>query len=192
MATHSSVLVRKIPWTEEPSRLQSMGSQRVWHNWAISLWQHSLMFLVMFTTMFTLCAVLGLSVISNFLQPIYCSPPHSSDHRDSPGKNTGVGCHVLLQGIFPTQGLNPGLPHCRQILYHLSYQGSPRILEWVAYPFSRESSWPRNQTGASCIVGRFFTSWATREALVYLMILHKVMWFLSLFSQFTLILKYTF
>ena len=169
-----------------------MGPKRVGHNWAISLWQHSLMFLVMFTTMFTLCAVLGLSVISNFLQPVYCSPPHSSDHRDSPGKNTGVGCHVLLQGIFPTQGLNPGLPHCRQILYHLSYQGSPRILEWVAYPFSRESSWPRNRTGASCIVGRFFTSWATREALVYLMILHTVMWFLSLFSQFTLILKYTF
>ena len=54
---------------------------------------------------------------------------------DSPGKNTGVHCHALLQGIFPTQGSNPGLPHCRQILYCLSHQGSPRILEWVAYPF---------------------------------------------------------
>ena len=43
---------------------------------------------------------------------------------DSPGKNTGVGCHFLLQGIFPTQGLNPGLLHCRQTLYHLSHQGS--------------------------------------------------------------------
>ena len=41
----------------------------------------------------------------------------------------------LLQGIFPTQGLNPGLSHYRQILYQLSYKGSPRILEWVAYPF---------------------------------------------------------
>ena len=39
-----------------------------------------------------------------------------------PGKNTGVGCHFLLQEIFQTQGLNPGLPHCRQILYHLSHQ----------------------------------------------------------------------
>ena len=47
-------------------------------------------------------------------------------------------------GIFPTQGSNPGLPHCRQILYHLSHQGSPRILGWVAYPFSRGSSQPRN------------------------------------------------
>ena len=45
--------------------------------------------------------------------------------RNSPGKNTGVGCHCLLQGIIPTQELNPGLLYCRQILYHLSHQGSP-------------------------------------------------------------------
>ena len=50
----------------------------------------------------------------------------SSVHGDSPGKNTGVGCHALLQGIFPTQGLNPGLPHCRWICYHLSLQGKPK------------------------------------------------------------------
>ena len=56
--------------------------------------------------------------------PMDCSPPGSSVHGDSPGKNTGVGCHFLLPGIFPTQGLNPGLPHCRQILYRLSHQGS--------------------------------------------------------------------
>ena len=48
---------------------------------------------------------------------------------NSPGKNTGVGCHFLLQGIFPTQGLNLGLPHCRQILYRLSHQGR-KILAW--------------------------------------------------------------
>ena len=53
-----------------------------------------------------------------------CSPPGSSVHGDSPGKNTGVGCHSLLQGIFSTQGLNLGLLHCGQILYKLSYQGS--------------------------------------------------------------------
>ena len=46
-----------------------------------------------------------------------------------PGKNTIVGCHAFLQGIFPTQGSNSGLPHWRWILYHLSYQGSPRILD---------------------------------------------------------------
>ena len=87
-----------------------------------------------------------------------CSLPGSSVHGDSLGKNKG--CHAFLQGIFPAQRLNPGLPHCRQILYHLSHQGSLRILEC---PFSRGSSWPRNWTGVSCIAGRFFISWATRE-----------------------------
>ena len=93
-----------------------------------------------------------------------CTPSGSSVHRDSPGKNTGMCCHALLLGILPTQGSNPGLLHCRQILYHLSHQGSPGILAWVAYPFSRGSSRPRNWTGVSCIAGRFFISWATREA----------------------------
>ena len=54
--------------------------------------------------------------------------------RNSPGQNTGVGILSLLQGIFPTQGSNPGIPHCRQILYQLSHKGSPTILEWVAFP----------------------------------------------------------
>ena len=57
--------------------------------------------------------------------PRDCSLPGSSVHGDSPGKNTGVGCRALLQGIFPAQGLNPGLPNCRQFLYHLSEEGSP-------------------------------------------------------------------
>jgi len=73
-----------------------------------------------------------------------CSPPGSSAHGDFPGKNTGVGCHALLQGIFPTQGSNPDPLHGRWILYHLSHQESPRILEWVVYPFSRGFSRPRN------------------------------------------------
>ena len=55
--------------------------------------------------------------------PVDCTLPGSSVHGDSPGKDTGVRCHALLQGIFLTQGLNPGLPHCRRILYHLSHQG---------------------------------------------------------------------
>ena len=93
-----------------------------------------------------------------------CVPNHSgvSDslwpHGDSPGKNTGVGCHTLLQGIIPTQGSNPGLPHCGWILYRLSHQGNPQILEWVACPFSRGTSWPWNWTRVSCIAGRSFTT----------------------------------
>ena len=85
-----------------------------------------------------------------------CSP------WNSPGQNTGVGSLSLLQRIFSTQGSNPGLPYFRQILYQLSHKGSPRILEWLAYPFSSRSSRPRNWTGVSCIAG-FFTSWAFKK-----------------------------
>ena len=85
---------------------------------------------------------------------------------NSPGQNTGVGSLSLLQGICLTQRSDPVLPHCRQILYQLrSHKGIPRILEWVAYPFSRGSSQPRNWTGVSCIRGGFFTNWAIKEAL---------------------------
>ena len=92
------------------------------------------------------------------------SPPDFFVHGDSSGKNTGMGCHALLKGIFLTQRPNPGLPHCRRIFYCLSHQRSPRILEWVAYPFSTGCSQPRKWTRVSCIAGRFFTSWATKEA----------------------------
>ena len=100
-----------------------------------------------------------------------CSLPSSSVHGDSPVKNTGVGCHALFQEIFPTQGSNPGLPHFKQILYHLSnhaaaaaksLQSCPtlcnpmdcslpgysihgilqaRTLEWVAISFSNAWKW---------------------------------------------------
>ena len=59
-----------------------------------------------------------------------------------------MGSLSLLQGIFPTQGSNPGLPHCRQILYQLSQKGSPRIWEWVAYPFSGDLPDPRINPGS--------------------------------------------
>ena len=90
------------------------------------------------------------SVVSDSLRPHGLYSPWNF-----PGQNTGVGSLFLLQGIFPTQRLNPGLPHCRQILYQLSHKGSPRTLGWVAYPFSSRSSQTRNQTGVSCIAGRF-------------------------------------
>ena len=97
--------------------------------------------------------------------PMYCSPPGSSVHGDSPSKNTGVDCQTLLQGIFPTQESNPGLPHCRWVLYCLSHQGSQWLLQWIAYPFFLGSSRPRNWTGVSCVAGGLFTSWATKQFL---------------------------
>ena len=114
-----------------------------------------------------------------------CSLPGSSVHEDSPGKNTGVGCHFLLQEIFPTQGLNPGLLHCRQTLYWLSYKGRSLYMYMCVYIYTRtyilflfghtiwllgssspgESSQPRDWTLISHIAGRLFTNWATREDL---------------------------
>ena len=76
------------------------------------------------------------SVVSDSLQPHGLQPARLLGPWNSPGKSTGVGCHALLQGIFPTQRWNPGLSHCRR-LYRLSHQGSPRILGWVVYPFCR-------------------------------------------------------
>ena len=82
------------------------------------------------------------SVVSNSLLQYGLYSPW-----DSPGQSAGMG------SIFPTQGSNPGPPHCRWILYQLSHRESPRILEWVAYPFSRGSSRPRNRTEVSSIAG---------------------------------------
>ena len=100
-----------------------------------------------------ICVRESCSVMSDSLRPHGLYTPCTS-----PGQNTGVGSLSLLQGIFPTEGSNPGLLHCRWILYQLICKGSPRVLECVAYPFSSGSCQPRNQTGVSCIAGAFFTS----------------------------------
>ena len=93
---------------------------------------------------------------------------------NSPGQNTGVGSLLLLQEIFPTQGLNPGLPHCRQILYLRRF--FTRFFTWLFSWATREaqeywcgqpseSSQPRNRTGVSCIASGFSTNCAIREGL---------------------------
>ena len=70
--------------------------------------------------------------------------PWTIQSMEFSSQNTGVGSLSLLQWIFPTQKLNRGLLHYKRILYQLSHQGSSRILQWVAYPFSSGSSQPRN------------------------------------------------
>ncbi len=72
--------------------------------------------------------------------PVDCSPPGSSVHGILQARILKWGCHFLLEGIFPTQGSNSQLLHWQVDSLPLSHQGSPRILEWVAYPFSRGSS----------------------------------------------------
>ena len=71
------------------------------------------------------CCCYIASVVSDSVRPYRRQPTRLCRPGASPGKNTGVGYHALLQGIFLTQGSNPGLPQCRQILYPLSHQGSP-------------------------------------------------------------------
>ena len=96
----------------------------------------------------------SLSVVSDSLWPHGLYSPWNS-----PGQNIGVGSLSLLQGIFPTQGSNPGLPHCRQILFFFLQadslpaepQGSPRILEWVAYPFSSRFPEPGIKSGSPAL-----------------------------------------
>ena len=75
----------------------------------------------------SMCVSLVSQSCLTLCNPMDSSLPGSSVHGDSPGKNTGVGCHSLLRRIFPTQGSNPGLRHCRWLLYCLSNQGNPYI-----------------------------------------------------------------
>ena len=91
-------------------------------------------FETLLTSMYILIIILSesRSVVSNSCNP-HGPPARLPCPWGTPGKSTRVGCHFLHQGIFPTQESNPGLPHCRRILYQLSHKGSPRILEWVAY-----------------------------------------------------------
>ena len=107
---------------------------RLWHdsyyelNWAASkcvCWNPGFQYLM------CCCAMLSCPVLSNSLWPEGLQLPRQLCPWDSPGKNSGIGCHALLQGIFSTQELNPGLPHCRQILYQLNYQGSSTVLHAV-------------------------------------------------------------
>ena len=128
------------PYIQIRSHSQVLGIRTWTHIWGIHNSAHYVS---------VLCLVA--QSCPSLCHPMDCSLPGFSVLGDSPGKNTGVGCHALLQGAFPTQGSNSSLPHWRQILYQLSHQGSPRILKWVAYPFSRGSSPPSNWTRVSCI-----------------------------------------
>ena len=127
------------------------------------------------------------SVMSNSLQPHEQQPARLLCPWNSLGKNTWLCRCSLLQGIFLTQGSNLGLQHCRRFLYHLKSETAQScrtlsdpmffctvhgifwatILEWVAFPLSRGSSQPRDWSQVSCTGGKFFTSWATREAQEY-------------------------
>ena len=113
MATHSSTLDWKIPWTEEPCRLQSMRSQRVGHDWSdLAAAAATLIWSEVAQSCPTLC------------DPMDCSLQGSSVHGIFQARVLEWVAISISMGSSPTQGSNLGLPHCRQTLYHLSHQGS--------------------------------------------------------------------
>ena len=163
------ILAWRIPWSEESGGLQSIGSQRV-DTVERLIAQSCPVARIAWNPGLQLCKQIlyrlrevKVKVKVARYCPTFCDPMDYSPWN-SPGQNTGVGSLSLLQGICPIQGWNPGLPDWRWILYQLSHQASPRILEWVAYRFSSRSSRPRNWTRVSCIAGRFFINWAIRKA----------------------------
>ena len=134
-------MVTKTEFDRKPQlkRIPAVVVPILWHVWGQARWESESE---------------SHSVVSNSFWPHGLYSPWNS-----PGQNTRVGSLSILQGIFLTQGLKPGLPHCRQTLYQLCHKGSPRILEWVTYLFPSGSSRPRNRTRVSCIAGGFFTNW---------------------------------
>ena len=109
-------LMQRADWVEKTMLLGKIET------WRRRGWQR-MRWLDCITDLINMCLVVQSCL--TLCDPVDCSLPASSIHGDSPGKNTRVDCHALLQGIFPTQGSNPGLPHCRWSLYHLNHQGSP-------------------------------------------------------------------
>ena len=116
METHVSILAWRIPMDRGTWWATGHGTQP-------KKTKNSHMWLM--TTIWHAEAVLSHSVCPTLCNLEDCSPLGSSVHRDSPGKKSGVGCHGLLQGIFPTQGLNPHLLHWQADSLPMSHQQSP-------------------------------------------------------------------
>ena len=93
-----------------------------------------------------------------------CFQPHGLySPWNSPGQNTGMESHSFLQGIFPTQGLNPGLPHCKEILYQLSHQGNSKYILSPPCGMWDLSSLTRDQTRPPALEAQSLNHWTARE-----------------------------
>ena len=162
MTTHSSVLAWRIPRTEEPSGLPSMGSHRVGHDWSVSSSSKHLSCKMAITFSLRYNSKVKVKVAQLCLT--LCNPDYTvheilqarilewvafSFFRGSSQPRDRTQVSLIAGGVFTSWATR---------------ETSPRILEWVAYPFSIGSSRPRNRTGVSCIAGGFFTNWAMREA----------------------------
>ena len=123
MATHSSILAWKISWTEEPGGLQSMGSQRVGHDWVTNIYNTCWPQL---TTLLLLSCYNHVQLFATLWTVVRQCPLCMGFSR----QEYWMGCRALLQGIFPTQGLNPGLLLWQQVLYHQGHLGNSSQL-WI-------------------------------------------------------------
>ena len=101
-------------------------------------------------------ALLSYSVVSDSLQPRGLQSARLLCPWDSPGKNTGVGCHALLQGIFPIQGSNPDLPHCRQISLLVELPGKPKNTGVLPFPSPGDLPHPVIKLGSPALQMDFF------------------------------------
>ena len=126
-ATYSSILAWKIPWMEEPGRATVHGVAKSWTR--LSDFTFLLSFMIWSTLSLkkkNWSASEVAQTCPTLCNHMDCNLPRLLHPWNFPGKNTGVGCHFLFQGIFPTQGSNPGLPHCRQMLYQLTHGEAPK------------------------------------------------------------------
>ena len=112
---------------------------KIKEDWAYTL----IIFNTLKRTQLLICSEVKVKVAQK--RPALCNPMDCIVHGSLQAWILEWAGFPLFQGIFPIQGSKPDLPHCRQNLYQLSHKGSPRILEWVAYPFSSKSSHPRNR-----------------------------------------------
>ena len=139
MAPHSSTLAWKIPWMEEPGGLQSISSQRVGHCWLTNTHTYSLPAVLNWFTQICIKILFGIvCVLDKWWGIVSCSD---------------VSDYLQPHRLYPARLLCP-------------WNHPARTLEWVAILFSRGSSQPRKRIQVSCIACRFFTIWATREALI--------------------------
>ena len=143
---------KNIP-TSPPPKFQTVPKSQTWIFCVPGIF-HTAFTLYLHILVSYLLLLFSRSVLYNSFQPDGLGPTRFLCPWGLSRQEYWSGLLWKIQRIFPTQVSNPGLPHCRWILYCLSHQGSPRILKWVAYLFSRGSS----RTGISCIASRVFTT----------------------------------
>ena len=196
MAPHSSTLAWKIPWTEKPGRLQSMGSWRVGHNWATSLslftfmhwrrkWQPTPVFLPGESQRQRSLVGYGVAQSRTWLKQLSSSslllcPLSFDEYLICQCRQSRLSGNDLASKLCPT--LTTPLTVTHQAPVHRIFQA--RLLEWVAIWFSGGSSQYRDRTQISCTEGRYFTDWATREAYPFIQ-RNNIETFFKIYYNFT-------